>query len=103
MNKKPAVVIVAPNSFERVLGCSWENQFQLITKSRHLASLTNLDRVFDSDVRHAKLDRGWKSTNPMAGYYLESFLTRATRHGACSAADLGCAASRALTTDSWSA
>lgn len=74
MSEKPAVVIVAPNSFERVLGCSWENQFQLITKSGHLASLTNLDRIFNSDVRHAELDKGWKSTNPMAGYYLESFL-----------------------------
>ena len=70
---KPAVIILAPNSFDRVIGRSWENQFQLVTDTNHLASFTNLDIMFNAD-RSAPLDRGWKSTNPMAGYYLESFL-----------------------------
>jgi radical SAM superfamily enzyme YgiQ (UPF0313 family) len=72
--RKGSVVIVAPNSFERVIGRSWENQFQIATKTGHLASLTNLDTLFNRPVASIELDRGWKSTNPMAGYYLESFL-----------------------------
>jgi len=74
MNGKGSVVIVAPNSFERVIGRSWENQFQVVTKTGHLASLTNLDTLFNRPVATIGLDRGWKGTNPMAGYYLESFL-----------------------------
>lgn len=74
MSTKGSVVIVAPNSFERVIGRSWENQFQIVTKTGHLASLTNLDALFNSPATSVCLDRGWKSTNPMAGYYLESFL-----------------------------
>jgi len=74
MNGKGSVVVVAPNSFERVIGRSWENQFQVVTKTGHLASLTNLDTLFNRPVATIGLDRGWKGTNPMAGYYLESFL-----------------------------
>src|SRR5688572_23575128 len=74
MNGKGSVVIVAPNSFERVIGRSWENQFQVVTSNGHLASLTNLDTLFNRPVASIGLDRGWKGTNPMAGYYLESFL-----------------------------
>jgi anaerobic magnesium-protoporphyrin IX monomethyl ester cyclase len=74
MSIKGSVVIVAPNSFERVIGRSWENQFQIVTKTGHLASLTNLDTLFNRPSADVPLDRGWKSTNPMAGYYLESFL-----------------------------
>ena len=74
MNGKGSVVIVAPNSFERVIGRSWENQFQVVTSNGHLASLTNLDVLFNRPVASIELDRGWKGTNPMAGYYLESFL-----------------------------
>ncbi len=69
-----SVVILAPNSFERVIGRSWENQFQLVTKTGHLASLTNLDTLFNRPIASVALDKGWKGTNPMAGYYLESFL-----------------------------
>lgn len=76
MSSKGSVVIVAPNSFERVIGRSWENQFQIVTKTGHLASLTNLDTLFNRPSASIALDRGWKSTNPMAGYYLESFLKR---------------------------
>ena len=74
MKVKGSVVIVAPNSFERVIGRSWENQFQVVTRTGHLASLTNLDTLFNRPVASIGLDRGWKGTNPMAGYYLESFL-----------------------------
>lgn len=74
MSSTRSVVVVAPNSFERVIGRSWENQFQIVTQTGHLASLTNLDTLFNRPSASICLDRGWKSTNPMAGYYLESFL-----------------------------
>ncbi len=72
MGKKPAVVIVAPNSFSRFLGVAFENQFQLVTKTGHLASMPNLDILFNQ--RKLKIGDGFKDANPMAGYYLESFL-----------------------------
>src|SRR3990167_7710839 len=72
MAKNPAVVIVAPNSFSRFLGVAFENQFQVITKTGHLASFPNLDILVNWPTQ--KLDDGYKDANPMAGYYLESFL-----------------------------
>jgi anaerobic magnesium-protoporphyrin IX monomethyl ester cyclase len=74
MKTKKSVVVVAPNSFIRFTGSSFENQFQILTKSHHLASLANLDILFNSKAKPHQLERGWKSVNPMAGYYLESFL-----------------------------
>jgi radical SAM superfamily enzyme YgiQ (UPF0313 family) len=68
-----SVVIVAPNAFERFLNAGVESQFQILTKSKHLASFTNLIRSLNFSGRRP-LNRGWKKTNPMAGYYLESFL-----------------------------
>lgn len=72
MSQNPSVVLLAPNSFNRFLGISFENQFQVMTKSGHLASFPNLDILFNN--RKKNLDNGFKSYNPMAGYYLESFL-----------------------------
>ncbi len=72
MAKQPAVVVVAPNAFYRFLDVAFENQFQLITKTGHLASFHNLDALINQ--RSQKLDNGYKDVNPMAGYYLESFL-----------------------------
>ena len=70
----PSVVILAPNSFCRFLGDSFENQFQVISKTGHVASLPNLDILIHQ--RKKALDNGYKDVNPMAGYYLESFLKR---------------------------
>jgi radical SAM superfamily enzyme YgiQ (UPF0313 family) len=74
MESKKSVIVVAPNSFNRFLGESFENQYQILTKCRNLASLANLDILFNSKVKPHRLDGGWKKVNPMAGYYLESFL-----------------------------
>jgi anaerobic magnesium-protoporphyrin IX monomethyl ester cyclase len=73
MNLSKSVVIVAPNAFERFLTAGVESQFQILTKSNHLASFTNLLRTLNS-FGNRSLDPGQKKTNPMAGYYLESFL-----------------------------
>jgi radical SAM superfamily enzyme YgiQ (UPF0313 family) len=74
METKKSVIVVAPNSFTRFTGNSFENQYQILTKSHNLASLANLDILFNSKAKSHKLDEGWKKVNPMAGYYLESFL-----------------------------
>jgi anaerobic magnesium-protoporphyrin IX monomethyl ester cyclase len=74
MESKKSVIVVAPNSFSRFVGETYENQYQLLTKCRNLLSLTNLDILFNSKSKSYRLDKGWKGVNPMAGYYLESFL-----------------------------
>lgn len=68
------IVILSPNSFERFRRGSHESQFQISTRSRHLASLLNLHKLFGPEPSSAALSRRWKDQNPMAGYYLESFL-----------------------------
>jgi anaerobic magnesium-protoporphyrin IX monomethyl ester cyclase len=71
---KPAVVVLAPNSFRRFLDPAVESQFQLHLSDGHLASCKNLDLVFNAPLGPPRLDDGFLETNPMAGYYLESFL-----------------------------
>jgi p-methyltransferase len=70
----PTVIVLAPNSFERFVGTAIESQFQLLLRESALASLHNFDLVFNSPLASPRLDNGFKETNPMAGYYLESFL-----------------------------
>jgi len=74
MAHRRSVVILAPNSFARFLGSAVESQFQLLLKDGVLASLHNLDLLLNSPLKSPRLDNGFKETNPMAGYYLESFL-----------------------------
>jgi radical SAM superfamily enzyme YgiQ (UPF0313 family) len=74
MTRKPSVVVLAPNSFRRFLDPAIESQFQLYLSDGHLASCKNLDLVLNAPFASPKLDDGFLETNPMAGYYLESFL-----------------------------
>jgi radical SAM superfamily enzyme YgiQ (UPF0313 family) len=74
MTKRPSVIVLTPNSFERFIGIAIESQFQLLLRDSALASLHNFDLVFNSPLASPRLDNGFKETNPMAGYYLESFL-----------------------------
>ncbi|GCF07997.1 radical SAM protein [Dictyobacter arantiisoli] len=69
-----SVLIIAPNSFAPIGVTGMEAPFQVATKTKHLASLSNLNRLFNYDMSGATLDNGMKQLNPMAGYYLESFL-----------------------------
>lgn len=71
-----SVIVVAPNSFRRIHHQSWENQFQVLTRSGEPASLVNLMRLLRQGTRPPVMEQGWRGTNPMAGYYLESFLKR---------------------------
>lgn len=74
MTDLPNVVVLAPNSFRRFLDPAVESQFQLYLADGHLASCRNLDLVFNAPLGSPRLDDGFLETNPMAGYYLESFL-----------------------------
>lgn len=67
------VLIVAPNSFAPIGVTSLEAPFQVRTSSGFLASLGNLRKLIH-DGPGAPLDSGMKRLNPMAGYYLQSFL-----------------------------
>lgn len=70
-----SVVIVAPNSFDRFFDNSGaEIQFQLLTKTLHPGALYNLALLANYGSRRPVLKHGMKKINPMAGYYLESFL-----------------------------
>jgi p-methyltransferase len=74
VSAQPSVIVLAPNSFARFIGSAIESQFQLLLRDASLASLHNFDLVFNSPISSPGLDNGFKETNPMAGYYLESFL-----------------------------
>ncbi len=69
-----SVVVLAPNSFARLIGSAVESQFHLMLKGEDLGSLRNLDVLFNSPLKAPRLDNGFQEANPMAGYYLESFL-----------------------------
>lgn len=71
---KRTVVVLAPNSFARFADSAVESQFQLVLRNGFLASLHNLDILFNSPIANPRLDNGFRDTNPMAGYFLESFL-----------------------------
>ena len=70
----PSVIVLAPNSFARFLGAAVESQFALMIDGEHQGSLRNFDMLFNSPLKSPRLDNGFKEANPMAGYYLESFL-----------------------------
>ena len=69
-----SVIVLAPNSFARFLGAAVESQFALMIDGDHQGSLHNFDMLFNSPLASPPLDNGFKEVNPMAGYYLESFL-----------------------------
>ena len=73
MDFRPSVLIIAPNSFDFFTGTTAENQFHLLTRDGRAASLLRLDLMLDPARVETRLrERGRE--NPMAGYYLESFL-----------------------------
>lgn len=69
------VLVVAPNPFEDTRAPAYESEFWLRTRSGHLASLSNLLRLFNPvGASRPALSSPMKATRPLAGYYLESFL-----------------------------
>ncbi len=72
---RPFVLVVAPNPFEDASAQAYESDFWLRTRSGHLASFSNLVRLFNPvGASKPSLDNRWKAIRPLAGYYLESFL-----------------------------
>lgn len=72
---RPRVLILAPNAFASPDSTSYEVEFRLRTRSGHLASFSNLVRLFNPmGDAPPELDNSWREAPSMAGYYLESFL-----------------------------
>jgi radical SAM superfamily enzyme YgiQ (UPF0313 family) len=72
---RPFVLVVAPNPFEDARTPAYESDFWLRTRSGHLASFSNLVRLFNPvGSSRAPLENPGKAARPLAGYYLESFL-----------------------------
>lgn len=72
---RPFVLVVAPNPFEDARAPAYESDFWLRTRSGHLASFSNLVRLFNPvGGSQPSLGNPWKAARPLAGYYLESFL-----------------------------
>ncbi len=72
---RPFVLVVAPNPFEDARAPAYESDFWLRTRSGHLASFSNLLRLFNPiGASRPALSSPVKATRPLAGYYLESFL-----------------------------
>ncbi len=72
---RPSVLVVAPNPFEDARSPAYESDFWLRTRSGHLASFSNLVRLFNPvGASRPSLNNPWKAARPLAGYYLESFL-----------------------------
>jgi radical SAM superfamily enzyme YgiQ (UPF0313 family) len=72
---RPLVLVVAPNPFDDATAPSYEADFWLRTRSGHLASISNLMRLFNRvGSSQPALVNGGKAARPLAGYYLESFL-----------------------------
>ncbi len=70
---RPVVLVVAPNPFEETPG--FEADFCLKTRSGHLASFSNLVRLFNRiGLSQTPLGNRGKASRSLAGYYLESFL-----------------------------
>ncbi len=72
---RPLVLVVAPNPFEDAAAPSYDSDFWLRTRSGHLASFSNLVRLFNpvAGLQAPQVNR-WKAARPLAGYYLESHL-----------------------------
>ncbi len=73
MAQARSILIIAPNSFELFTGTTAENQFHLLTRDGSAASLARLDRLLVPTRRGPPIVER-RRENPMAGYYLESFL-----------------------------
>ncbi len=72
---RPLVLVVSPNPFEDARAPAYESDFWLRTRSGHLASFSNLLRLFNPvGASQPALASPMKATRPLAGYYLESFL-----------------------------
>jgi radical SAM superfamily enzyme YgiQ (UPF0313 family) len=72
---RPLVLVVAPNPFEDAKAPAYESDFWLRTRSGHLASFSNLVRLFNPvGASQPTLVNPMKAARPLAGYYLESFL-----------------------------
>ncbi len=72
---RPFVLVVAPNPFEDASAPAYESDFWLRTRSGHLASFSNLVRLFNPvGGSQPSLGNPWKAARPLAGYYLEGFL-----------------------------
>jgi len=72
---RPFVLVVAPNPFEDARTPAYESDFWLRTRSGHLASFSNLVRLFNPVGGGSQpLGNRWKAARSLAGYYLESFL-----------------------------
>lgn len=72
---RPLVLVVAPNPFGEGTGSGYEADFWLRTRSGHLASFSNLVRLFHPvGATPPALVNPWRAARPLAGYYLESFL-----------------------------
>jgi radical SAM superfamily enzyme YgiQ (UPF0313 family) len=72
---RPFVLVVAPNPFEDATARAYESDFWLKTRTGHLASFSNLVRLFNRvGASQAPLANPWKEARPLAGYFLESFL-----------------------------
>lgn len=71
---RPLVLVVAPNPFDDAGAPAYEADFWLRTRSGHLASFSNLVRLFNPVGSSPAPVNRWKATSPLAGYYLESFL-----------------------------
>jgi len=72
---RPFVLVIAPNPFEDAKAPAYDFDFCLRTQSGHPASLSNLVRVFNPvGNSRSSLANRWEAAQPLAGYYLESFL-----------------------------
>jgi tRNA A37 methylthiotransferase MiaB len=71
---RPLVLVVAPNPFGDGGAPSYESDFWLRTRSGHLASFSNLVRLFNPVASAQQLGNRGKASRSLAGYYLESFL-----------------------------
>lgn len=69
------VRVVAPNPFEDARTQAFESDFWLRTRSGHLASFSNLVRLFNPvGASRSPLPTPGKAARPLAGFYLEGFL-----------------------------
>lgn len=72
---RPLVVVIAPNPFEDAEAPAYEADFWIRTRSGHLASFSNLVRLFNPvGGSEPRLSNPVRTAHPLAGYYLESFL-----------------------------
>jgi radical SAM superfamily enzyme YgiQ (UPF0313 family) len=72
---RPLVLVVAPNPFDEAGSPTYESDFWLRTRSGHLASFSNLVRLFNPvGASQPAPANPMRAARSLAGYYLESFL-----------------------------